>query len=879
MPEKELQNQTEYRLRAKLPQYFRIAAIGVIAVTIFAIVVGFYRERAKSAFKLKSEHTQLSTDVVADVNGYERLESDGGVSKYYIKADYAKTFSDNHQELENVYLETYDKDGVFNNKMTADSALYIPEEDKNFTTYLKGNVQIETREELKVKTNNITYTKKYETAEADEAVEFERDNIRGKSFGATVKIGEKLIELLRDVEIEAFESPELAKSSVRYAKINSGSASFDQTANKIELHNNVAINIESKAKSTGNLQTTNVRADRAAVFFSGDDAKTSQLKKLEFFANVHIVSSDSEAAPTTIESGYALYDREADRFELKNGAHIVTTANYKSTDITASEAIYEQSAGKLALTGGAEITQGGDYLKGDVLYASLFRDKKIKDAVIRGSASAHQITTERTTTISGPELNAAFNESRQLQDANAIGQSNVEIIPNENKEYSRVSVSAARGIGLLFKGEGIIDRLRTDGRTTIQLNAPDGSPDATNKRVTADVVRTIFNANGKDIRTTEAVGDAELYIEPFNAAKKNYKTTVNAPRFDCEFYPTGNNAKTCIGGRKTKTVRVPTISEPGHGTQTLLADQLTAQFSERTKDIEMLNASGNTKFTELDHNAIATEMTFTRSDETVRLRGGEPTAWDSKFRAKAREMDLDTRNQRSYLRGNVSTTYYSLRQMGNAAPFSQSEKPVFVTSENAEFDQTSEIAIYTGNARGWQENNYVRGDKFTIKQNEGQFIAEGRVQSVAYNAKVNQKSTNSTVPVFASAVTMTYFRDTRLLQYRTSVDIRQGTDRITTDSADVFLNEKNEVAKTVTEGNVVVTQPGRRGTGDWLQYTTNDEKAILRGNPATVEDDVNGSSQSAQLTFYLREKRVVSEGKTKQPANVRSKSVYKVQGK
>ena len=126
MPEKELQNQNTYRLRAKLPQYFRVAAIGIIAVTIFVVVVGFYRERSKSPFKLKSEHTQLSTDVVADVHGYERLESDNGVSKYYIKADYAKTFSDDHQELENVYLETFDKAGVSDNKMTAESVLYIP---------------------------------------------------------------------------------------------------------------------------------------------------------------------------------------------------------------------------------------------------------------------------------------------------------------------------------------------------------------------------------------------------------------------------------------------------------------------------------------------------------------------------------------------------------------------------------------------------------------------------------------------------------------------------------------------------------------------------------------------------------------------------------
>ena len=571
MPEQITHNQNEYRLRAKMPQYFRFAAIGVLAVTIFAVVVGFYRERSISPFKLKSEHTQLSTEVTADVNSYERLETDGGISKYYIKADSAKTFSDEHQEFENVYIETFDKDGSSCNKMTADSGLYVPQESKTFTAYLKGNVQIETSEDLKIKTNNVIYTNQNDTAEADEAVTFERDKIRGRSFGATVKIGEKLIELLKDVEIEAFESPELAKSNVRYAKINTNSASFDQTHNRIDLRDSVAIAIDSKSDA-GKSQTTDVRADRASVFFSSADAKSSEVKKFELFDNVHIVSSESGAAPTTIDSGYAIYDKDADRYELKNNAHIVTVANGRTTEITSFESVYEQSVGKLALTGSAQITQDENLLKGDLVYASLFSDRKIKDAIIRGNASARQTTPERTTTITAPELNASFSESRQLHDANAIGQSNVEFIPVNVKDYSKVTLSALKGIGVLFKGPGLIDALRTDGRTTIQLNTPD-SNDGTNKRVTADVVRTIFNANGKDISKAEAVGNAELYVEPLQAAKQNYRTTINAPRFDCDFFPTGNNARTCSGGKKTKTVRVPTIAEPAHGIQTLIDDQ------------------------------------------------------------------------------------------------------------------------------------------------------------------------------------------------------------------------------------------------------------------------------------------------------------------
>ena len=164
MPEHKTHNIKNLHLRAKLPQYFRIAAIGALVLTVLAVVIGFYCERNKTPFHLKSEHTQLSQDVVAEVNGYERLETDGDVPKYYIKADKATTFSDNHQEMENVYLQVYDASGTNSDKMTAEKALYVPEENKNFTAYLAGNVHIETRDALIVNTPRITYTKSNETA-------------------------------------------------------------------------------------------------------------------------------------------------------------------------------------------------------------------------------------------------------------------------------------------------------------------------------------------------------------------------------------------------------------------------------------------------------------------------------------------------------------------------------------------------------------------------------------------------------------------------------------------------------------------------------------------------------------------------------------------
>ena len=257
------------------------------------------------------------------------------------------------------------------------------------------------------------------------------------------------------------------------------------------------------------------------------------------------------------------------------------------------------------------------------------------------------------------------------------------------------------------------------------------------------------------------------------------------------------------------------------------------------------------------------------------MRGGEPTFWDSSARAKAPEIDWDTKAQRSYLRGGVSTTYYSRKKTGDAAPFGSSDKPVFTTSQSMELDQKTEVALFSGNARAWQDNNYVRGDQLVIDQQNGTFKADGSVQSLLYDAKQKRKSANA-CPVYAAAASLNYSHNDRILKYRKSVDIRQGTDRLSAESADIFLDENNDMVKTVVENGVTITQPGRKAVGDWAEYTAETEVAVLRGNPARVDDAENGTSQGGQITVYLRDNRVLSQGETKQNPTAQTRSVYKV---
>ncbi len=857
------------QLRANVPRYVRYAAIGLSLAAIAVIAIAFVRSRQNQEFRMKGFPTSLSQDVVASVNGYERTEYDEGKRKYYIKADHATTFSDNHQELENVFLQVFgEADEV--DTITAAKAVYVPEAEKNFTAYLAGDVKIDTRDALTVKTAQVTYKKADESATAEEDVEFYRDNISGRSFGAHVKVPQKVIELLRDVEIKRFETADLAGEPT--STVTAGYASYDQMNERIDLKSGVKVHSVSNQPA----RVMDLAGGRAVLNLVASDGHSRDISTAELFESINIESSEAGGPPTTIRSGYAHYEKPADRFDLRDAVNIVTVDDGQPTTITASRAVYEQTKGVVDLSGPAEVTQGANFAKGDKIVATLYPSKRIKGTRIIGSGYVRQTEADRTVEVSGGELNASFADGSTLHEAHAVSSANAVLTPAKPEDYSKVTMSAPRSVDVFFRQGGSLERMSTDGRTTIQLDSPNNSPDAANKRVTADTVKTFFSGDGKSIRKAEAIGNAELFVEPLRALPANYKTTVNAPRFDCEFFPTGNNAKNCVGGKGTKTVRVPTVPAEGRGTQTLTADTVNAAFNAGSRDVERLDASGDTKFTELDRNGIAEQMSYTSGDGVVRLRGGEPTVWDSRARAKAREIDWDTKNQKSYLRSGVSTTYYSQKQTGGATPFSDNSKPVFLTSDSAEIDHRAETALYIGNARGWQEKSYVRADRFHIQQRTGQFDAEGSVQSLLYDVKRKENGRESTVTVSASAGSLTYKRDSRLLRYTNNVDVRQATDRITGGRADIYLSESNELARSEFHQNVVITQPKRRATADFANYNASDESVILRGSPARVEDAENGSSQAAQMTVYLRSNRVATEGRTPQNTAGRTRSVYKI---
>jgi lipopolysaccharide transport protein LptA len=208
------------------------------------------------------------------------------------------------------------------------------------------------------------------------------------------------------------------------------------------------------------------------------------------------------------------------------------------------------------------------------------------------------------------------------------------------------------------------------------------------------------------------------------------------------------------------------------------------------------------------------------------------------------------------------------------------KSPVFISSAAAEFEHETGVGVYTGNARAWQDDNFVKADRLVLRREQKRMEGNGSVQSALYQAR--RKEANGervVVPVYATSRSMTYGDAERLIHYEGDVDIRQGTERITSEVSDIYLlKESYEVERSVSQRGVVVTQPGRRGTGDWGQYTAADETVVLTGKPARVEDAEKGTSESNRMTVYLRENRVVTDGggSPQQPNAGRIRATHKI---
>src|SRR5215813_792039 len=753
-------------LRARAPLLARIMAGVLLAAGIGFVAHSYFKLRNNSKFKMFPATPELSKDVTGRIEGYEQRVTKNDRLYMLVKASVDVTFSDNHHELENVSVSLYPPVGDKPDQISALRAIYNPT--TSLITFL-GNVKIETKDALKVNTDNLSFDQNSDVAQTDAPINFERENVSGKSLGAVVEQKTKKLELKKDVEVTV--------------------------------------------------------APRSADVATKDSLRSR---------------------PVTIKAAHGTFEQETLRLSFSGG-------------VTAEQELHIMS--------------------GDTLNAVLNSEKKLEKVEVRGNSYMRVMDPGRAAEMHATDMDFFLDKDQLLQRATATK----DTVGRTLDADSDMQISGANTLDVLFQAQdqrSLLKEMDAGGRSVVSLSAPKSranDPRAASKRLTADAVKLSWRSSGRDLEKAEAVGNAELYVEPVVKSGQADKKTLTASRFDCDFFDAGNLARKCVASGGAKAVVDPLQPSPKRGTRVMTSQNMTTIFVKDTQDVDRVDAQGEAKFNENDRHGMANNATYTGADQTVRLRGGEPTVWDSRGRTKASEIDSDLENDISYSRGKTATTYYSQEQTNGATPFSKTKSPVYIVSDKGEFHHDTGLAIYTGNGRAWQDDNFVRGDTLNIYVNDKKMTAVGHVQSAIYNSKRRVDGNTTIVPVFATADSMSYTDPERTIHYDGNVDIKQGADRMTGGLADIYLSkDTNEMEKTIAQRNVVLTQPTRKGTGDWVQYTADDDVAILKGNPARVDDTEQGTTEGNRLTVSIRDSKVTADDTRGPLSPGRVRSTHKI---
>jgi lipopolysaccharide export system protein LptA len=365
-----------------------------------------------------------------------------------------------------------------------------------------------------------------------------------------------------------------------------------------------------------------------------------------------------------------------------------------------------------------------------------------------------------------------------------------------------------------------LQTLQGTGGTKVIYHAPDGSSDTT----TGDVLHVVFAGR-----------------------------------------PQGKN-----GTKNTETSDVETAVQQGHvtlSTQPAPETQPSAAGAQPAGSREPLYADGQL-------------AVYTASDNTLKLTGtpqAQPRVHTATLSVTADTILYNDADGETQAMGDVRSAYVSAAKGNHARAASAAALPeiggggaVHVVSASGKFAKDTMQAVFEGGpqtpARLWQGANSVSAPVLELAKQGGTLNAHGKshesgpqgdpVQAVFVGRGARGGAAEELTRV--SAHTLFYADSTRSAEFRGDVVARQPQATVRAADMQLFLSESapgqsGRLERMVASGGVVLTQPGRRGTGEKLVYTSADGTYLLTGDahtPPRVSDAQHGDVTGAALLLH-----------------------------
>jgi lipopolysaccharide export system protein LptA len=382
-----------------------------------------------------------------------------------------------------------------------------------------------------------------------------------------------------------------------------------------------------------------------------------------------------------------------------------------------------------------------------------------------------------------------------------------------------------------------------------------------------------FLADGRRLKRAETLGAGRMTMRPA-APNAGAQTVISAAKFEAKFDDLGQLAS-AHGAPDARIVN----SNPGQPDRVSTSENLDATFHPGT-GVETIVQQGNVAYVDNDRTAWAERARYTPGDQMLVLTG-LPRVMQGAMITTAKTMRMNRATGDAFADGDVKSTYSDLKAQPGGALLASSD-PIHVTSRSMTAHKSPAIALYSGDARLWQNANLVQAPSIEFDREHRSVVAHESPSQRVATVMVESDKSGKTAPAVITSGTLTYQDDERKAHFEGGVIAKSQDATITSSVMDVFLKPRSESGQTgstgaqavagtekldriVATGQVVITQPARRGTGDKLVYTADEDKYVLTGGPPSIFDAERGKITGVSLTFFRTDDRVLVEGNEAYP--------------
>ena len=533
--------------------------------------------------------------------------------------------------------------------------------------------------------------------------------------------------------------------------------------------------------------------------------------------------------------------------------------------LAASRAQFEKEKREVTFTGGVEVTQ--TKRRATAASAKLFLDgqNQLERAEFNGPVEASEQGGSAALNARAGRAVAEFNSGGQSL-RRAVAEGDVQV---ETKRGASLSRMNANRIEIAFAGtpskarDGLASGDVRMTETVQAGSAVAASPMKTQARAsfkerilsTAEM-RFFFQESGKSLRDAETAGPGTIVMLPDDPRLGPRTITAGKLRMN---FSVQNRLETMQGEGGTRILFEPGRNAPaGSLAQEATADRLLAKVDPRTESIQTVEQKGNFRFREGDRHATADQASYEAANENLVLTG-KPQVWDPEMRARAVKILIDVQKGRAEGLGKVESTHAGSAGRG---------EPTSVLADRVVATRGTQTVHYEGNVRAWRGTDVVESAELEILRAErrvssGSKVLTSHMQPAAEAGGAAKNGKSPTRPATIRADHLEYSDQGRKAVYRGNVRLQTEDTILEAQRLDAYFagtGNALQLDRTIAEGAVKVTQPGRRATGNHAEYFSAEGKIVLTGGPPALYDAAKGFTSGRSLTFYSRDDRLVVSG-------------------